>query len=120
MSKFFIERPIFAIVMAIVISIAGVLCMFTLPVDRYPRITPPQVSVYATYYGADSQVVNDTVAEVIEKQVVSVEGFDNMSSTSNSNGSYSLNVQFKSGVDDDMATVRVQNAVSQATAGIPD
>lgn len=120
MSKFFIERPIFAIVMAIVISIAGVLCMFTLPVDRYPHITPPQVSVYATYYGADSQVVNDTVAEVIEKQVVSVEGFDNMSSTSNSNGSYSLNVQFKSGVDDDMATVRVQNAVSQATAGLPD
>lgn len=120
MSKFFIERPIFAIVMAIVISIAGVLCMFTLPVDRYPHITPPQVSVDATYYGADSQVVNDTVAEVIEKQVVSVEGFDNMSSTSNSNGSYSLNVQFKSGVDDDMATVRVQNAVSQATAGLPD
>ena len=120
MSKFFIERPIFAIVMAIVISIAGVLCMFTLPVDRYPHITPPQVSVNATYYGADSQVVNDTVAEVIEKQVVSVEGFDNMSSTSNSNGSYSLNVQFKSGVDDDMATVRVQNAVSQATAGLPD
>lgn len=120
MSKFFIERPIFAIVMAIVISIAGVLCMFTLPVDRYPHITPPQVSVHAAYYGADSQVVNDTVAEVIEKQVVSVEGFDNMSSTSNSNGSYSLNVQFKSGVDDDMATVRVQNAVSQATAGLPD
>lgn len=120
MSKFFIERPIFAIVMAIVISIAGVLCMFTLPVDRYPHITPPQVSVHATYYGADSQVVNDTVAEVIEKQVVSVEGFDNMSSTSNSNGSYSLDVQFKSGVDDDMATVRVQNAVSQATAGLPD
>lgn len=120
MSKFFIERPIFAIVMAIVISIAGVLCMFTLPVDRYPHITPPQVSVQATYYGADSQVVNDTVAEVIEKQVVSVEGFDNMSSTSNSNGSYSLNVQFKNGVDDDMATVRVQNAVSQATAGLPD
>lgn len=120
MSKFFIERPIFAIVMAIVISIAGVLCMFTLPVDRYPHITPPQVSVQATYYGADSQVVNDTVAEVIEKQVVSVEGFDNMSSTSNSNGSYSLDVQFKSGVDDDMATVRVQNAVSQATAGLPD
>nr|WP_288698631.1 multidrug efflux RND transporter permease subunit [uncultured Allisonella sp.] len=120
MSKFFIERPIFAIVMAIVISIAGVLCMFTLPVDRYPHITPPQVSVHATYYGADSQVVNDTVADVIERQVVSVEGFDNMSSTSNSNGSYSLNVQFKSGVDDDMATVRVQNAVSQATAGLPD
>ncbi len=120
MSKFFIERPIFAIVLSLVISIAGILCIFTLPVDRYPKITPPQVSVHASYYGADAQVVNDTVAEVIEKQVVSVEGFDSMSSTSNSNGSYSLNVQFKSDIDSDMATVRVQNAVNQATAALPD
>ena len=120
MSKFFIERPIFAIVLSLVISIAGILCIFTLPVDRYPKITPPQVSVHASYYGADAQVVNDTVAEVIEKQVVSVEGFDSMSSTSNSNGSYSLNVQFKSDIDSDMATVRVQNAVNQATAASPD
>lgn len=120
MSKFFIERPIFSIVVALVISIAGLMAMMTLPVDRYPKITPPQVSVIATYPGADSQVVNDTVAEVIEKQVVSVEGFDNMSSTSNSNGSYSLDVQFKSGVDSDMASVRVQNAVSQAQASLPD
>lgn len=120
MSKFFIERPIFSIVIALVISIAGILACMTLPVDRYPNITPPQVNVQATYPGADSQVLNDTVAEVIEKQVVSCEGFDNMSSNSNSNGAYSLTVQFKMGTDSDMATVRVQNAVNQAQAGLPD
>lgn len=120
MSKFFINRPIFAIVVALVISIAGLLCMTTLPVDQYPQITPPQVRVSATYPGADSEVVGQTVAQVIEQQVVGVENFDNMSSTSNSNGSYSLTVQFKSGSDADMDAVRVQNAVSQANASLPD
>lgn len=90
MANFFIKRPIFAIVVALVITIAGALCIFSLPIDRYPKITPPQVSVHATYPGADSEVVAQTVAEVIEKNVVGAEGFDNMSSTSNSNGSYSL------------------------------
>lgn len=120
MAQFFIKRPIFAIVVALVISIAGALCIFTLPVDRYPKITPPQVSVRATYPGADSEVVAQTVAEVIEKNVVGVEGFDNMSSTSNSNGSYSLTVQFLTGTDSDMATVRVQNGVTASEAGLPD
>ncbi len=120
MSKFFINRPIFAIVVALVISIAGLLCMVNLPVDQYPQITPPQVRVSATYPGADSDVVGQTVAQVIEKQVIGVENFDSMSSTSNSNGSYSLTVQFKSGSDADMDAVRVQNAVSQANSGLPD
>ena len=120
MSKFFINRPIFAIVVALVISIAGLLCMVNLPVDQYPQITPPQVGVSATYPGADSDVVGQTVAQVIEKQVIGVENFDSMSSTSNSNGSYSLTVQFKSGSDADMDAVRVQNAVSQANASLPD
>ena len=120
MSKFFINRPIFAIVVALVISIAGLLCMVNLPVDQYPQITPPQVRVSATYPGADSDVVGQTVAQVIEKQVIGVENFDSMSSTSNSNGSYSLTVQFKSGSDADMDAVRVQNAVSQANASLPD
>ena len=114
MAKFFINRPVFAIVIALFITIAGFLCMFTLPVDRYPTITPPQISVRANYPGADSDVVEQTVAEVIEKQVTGVEGFDNMSSTSNADGSYSLTVQFLSGTDEDMANVRVQNAVQQA------
>lgn len=120
MAQFFIKRPIFAIVVALVISIAGALCIFTLPVDRYPKITPPQVSVRATYPGADSEVVAQTVAEVIEKNVVGVEDFDNMSSTSNSNGSYSLTVQFLTGTDSDMATVRVQNGVTASDAALPD
>ena len=89
MAKFFINRPIFAIVVALVISIAGMLCMLTLPVDRYPKITPPQVGVHAFYPGADSEVVAQTVAQIIEKNVVGVEGFRSISSTSNSNGSYS-------------------------------
>lgn len=120
MANFFIRRPIFAIVVALVVSIAGFLAIFTLPIDRYPRITPPQVSVRATYSGADAEVVAQTVAEVIEKNVVGVEGFDNMSSNSNSNGAYSLNVQFLMGTDSDMATVRVQNGVTASDAGLPD
>ena len=120
MSKFFINRPVFAIVIALVITIAGFLCMTVLPVDRYPQITPTQVSVRANYPGADSEVVEQTVAQVIEKQVVSVEGFDNMNSTSNADGSYSLSVQFLAGTDQDMAAVRVQNAVAQADASLPD
>ncbi|HBK27123.1 MAG TPA: hydrophobe/amphiphile efflux-1 family RND transporter [Dialister sp.] len=120
MAKFFINRPIFAIVVALVISIAGALCIFTLPIDRYPKITPPQVSVHATYPGADSEVVAQTVAEVIEKNVVGVEGFDNMSSTSNSNGTYSLSVQFLTGTDSDMAAIRVQNGVTASDAALPD
>ena len=120
MANFFIRCPIFAIVVALVVSIAGFLAIFTLPIDRYPRITPPQVSVRATYSGADAEVVAQTVAEVIEKNVVGVEGFDNMSSNSNSNGAYSLNVQFLMGTDSDMATVRVQNGVTASDAGLPD
>ena len=120
MAKFFINRPIFAIVLALVISIAGMLCIFTLPVDRYPKITPPQVSVSAAYPGADSEVVAQTVAEVIEKNVVGVEDLDSISSTSNSNGSYSLTVQFVSGTDSDMATIRVQNGVTSSEAALPD
>ena len=120
MANFFIKRPIFAIVVALVISIAGLICIFTLPMDRYPKITPPQVSVRATYSGADAEVVAQTVAEVIEKNAVSVEGFESMSSSSNSNGSYVLTVQFLTGTDSDMATVRTQNAVTASDASLPD
>lgn len=120
MANFFIKRPIFAIVVALVISIAGLICIFTLPMDRYPKITPPQVSVRATYSGADAEVVAQTVAEVIEKNAASVEGFESMSSSSNSNGSYVLTVQFLTGTDSDMATVRTQNAVTASDASLPD
>ena len=119
MSKFFINHPVFTTVITLVISIVGILCIMLLPVDRYPQITPPQVRVNATYPGADAEVMGTTVAQVIEKQVIGVNNFDNMVSTSNSNGSYTLTAQFLNGSDPDMDAVQIQNSVSQASAGLP-
>lgn len=119
MSKFFINRPIFAIVISLMISILGLLAMATLPVAKYPQISPPQINVQATYNGANAEVVSQTVAEVIEKQMVGVEHFVNMTSTSNDNGVYSLSVQYELGSDEDMDTVNTQNRVSQINALLP-
>lgn len=119
MSKFFINRPIFAIVISLIITIVGAISMFTLPVARYPEITPPQVQVSATYTGASASVVSDTVASVIESQIVGVQDFDYMLSTSTSNGTYSLTVQFDQGTDADMDTVNTQNRVQRALASLP-
>ena len=94
MSKFFINRPIFAIVIAIVITLVGLISMMNLPIARYPQISPPSVQVSTAYTGATAQVVNDTVASVIETQIVGVQDMDYMTSSSSSNGSYSLTVQF--------------------------
>ena len=119
MSKFFINRPIFAIVISLIITIVGAISMFTLPVARYPEITPPQVQVSATYTGASASVVSDTVASVIESQIVGVQDFDYMLSTSTSDGTYSLTVQFDQGTDADMDTVNTQNRVQRALASLP-
>ncbi len=119
MSKFFINRPIFAIVISLMISILGLLAMATLPIAKYPQIAPPQISVQATYNGANAEVISQTVAEVIEKQMVGVEHFVNMTSTSNDNGVYSLTVQYELGSDEDMDTVNTQNRVSQVTSALP-
>lgn len=118
-SKFFIDRPIFAIVISLIISIAGLLAMFSLPVAKYPNVTPPQVSVSATYTGANAEVISDTVASVIERQMIGVDDMVNMSSSSNDSGRYSLTVQFETGTDDDMDTVNTQNRVSQVQATLP-
>ena len=107
-SRFFIDRPIFASVLSIVITLAGGIVLFTLPVTLYPDITPPTVEVSASYPGANAQVVVDTVAAPIEQQVNGVEGMIYMSSSSADDGSYSLNVTFEIGTDMDMATVLVQ------------
>lgn len=118
-SKFFIDRPIFAIVISLIISIAGLLAMASLPVAKYPNVTPPQVSVSATYTGANAEVISDTVASVIERQMIGVDDMVNMSSSSNDSGQYSLTVQFETGSNDDMDTVNTQNRVSQVQATLP-
>jgi multidrug efflux pump len=118
-SHFFIDRPIFASVLSIVFVLAGGVAVFTLPVAQYPDITPPTVLVTAHYPGANAQTVRDTVGVPIEEQVSGVEGMIYMSSTSTNDGSYTLTVTFKLGMNSDMAQVLVQNRVSLALPVIP-
>jgi multidrug efflux pump len=119
LSRFFIDRPIFATVISVVIVLAGLVSYFTLPVAQYPEVTPPTVQVTASYPGANALTVRDTVAAPIEEQVSGVEGMIYMSSTSTNDGTYSLTVTFKNGMDSDMAQVLVQNRVSLALPVIP-
>lgn len=119
MAKFFINRPIFAIVISIVITLVGLLSMANLPVARYPQITPPEVNVSTTYVGASADVVATTVASVIENQIMGVQDMDYMVSSSANDGSYSLSVQFNQSTDPDMATVNTQNRVQRALASLP-
>ena len=119
LSKFFIDRPIFANVIAILTMIIGAVALYELPVERYPDITPPTVRVSAAYPGADARVLVDTVASPIEQEVNGVEGMLYMSSTSSSDGTYSLTVTFEIGVDLDMAQVLVQNRLESAKPRLP-
>jgi HAE1 family hydrophobic/amphiphilic exporter-1 len=119
-SRFFIERPIFATVLAIVILIAGGVSVGTLPVAQYPEITPPTVEVKATYPGANPLVLAETVASPIEQEVNGVEDMIYMSSVSAADGTYTLTVSFEVGTDLDMAQVLVQNRVAIATPKLPD
>lgn len=118
-SKFFIERPIFAVVIAIAMVIAGLLTYNSLPVAQYPDITPPTVTVSAQYPGANAKTVAETVGVPIEQQVNGIEGMLYMSSNSGSDGSYQLTITFEEGVDLDVATVKVQNRVSEAEPSLP-
>ena len=115
-SRFFIHRPIFASVLSIIITLAGGIALFTLPIAQYPEITPPTVEVSACYPGANAQVVADTVAAPIEQQVNGVEGMLYMSSQCTNDGSYTLTITFELGVDLNMAQVLVQNRVALAAA----
>ena len=119
-SKFFIDRPIFATVLALLIVVAGLVTFNVLPVAQYPEITPPTVQVNAAYPGANAETVAQTVGIPIEQQVNGVEGMMYMSSTSSASGMYSLTVTFEVGTDIDMATVMVQNRVSVALNSLPE
>lgn len=118
-SKFFIDRPIFATVLAILMILAGLLTVKTLPVAQFPDITPPTVFVSATYPGADAKTVAETVGAPIEEQVNGVEGMMYMSSSSGSDGSYQLTITFENGTDLDIAAVKVQNRVQMAEPTLP-
>src|SRR5947209_10241297 len=119
LSRFFIDRPVFATVVSAVIVLAGLVAYTALPLAQYPEVAPPTVQVTASYPGANAQTVRDTVAAPIEEQVSGVEGMLYMASTSTNDGSYSLTVTFRAGVDSDMAQVLVQNRVSLALPVIP-
>jgi HAE1 family hydrophobic/amphiphilic exporter-1 len=119
-SKTFIERPKFAMVVSIIIVLAGLISIPLLPVSEFPEITPPQVSVSTVYPGANAKTLVDSVAGPIEQRVNGVEGMLYMQSTSANDGSYSLNVSFDFGTDPDMAQVRVQNLVAQAEPLLPE
>lgn len=120
MIKFFIERPIFATVVAILILIGGFATINTLPIAQYPNITPPTVTVSAVYPGADAQTVAQTIGVPIEQQVNGVEGMIYMNSTSSSDGSYNLTVTFDVGTDIDMAAILVENRVNAAQGYLPE
>ncbi len=119
-SQFFIHRPKFAFVISIVITLAGLISLYTLPVNMYPELAPPQVTVSAVYPGASASVVEESVIRPIEEQINGVEDMLYIESTASNNGSASITVTFKSGTDDDMAQVNVQNRVAIAETSLPE
>ena len=118
-SDFFINRPVAANVIAFLTVILGVVGLWNLPVERYPNITPPTIQVTASYPGASAQVMSDTVAAPLEQQINGVEDMLYMTSTSSSNGNYSLTVTFEVGTDLEAAQVLVQNRVALAEPFLP-
>ncbi|MEJ2110060.1 MAG: efflux RND transporter permease subunit, partial [Acidobacteriota bacterium] len=117
-SAHFIRRPRLAMVISVVILLAGSVAVFNLPILQYPDVTPPTVSVSASYPGASAQVVSDAIAAPIEEVVNGVEGMIYMSSSS-TDGGYSLSVTFEVGIDVDIAMVKVQNRVERAYGKLP-
>jgi multidrug efflux pump len=120
LSRFFIDRPIFAAVLSIVIFIAGLIAMFGLPISEYPEVVPPSVVVRAVYPGANPRVISEAVATPLEEQINGVENMLYMSSQATSDGVLTLTVTFRVGTDADLAQVQVQNRVSQALPRLPE
>ncbi len=119
MARFFIDRPVFAMVLAILITLLGALAGFSLPIAEYPDITKPRIAVETTYTGASADTVESSVAQAIEQKVMGVENMLDMNSVSTSSGQYRLKVQFNLEKDADIASVEVQNRVSQANSSMP-
>ncbi len=119
MARFFIDRPIFAWVIAIVIMLAGALSLTRLPVARYPTIAPPSVSIGANYPGASAQAVENSVTQIIEQAMTGLDGLDYIASTSDSSGGVSVSLTFKTGTDPDIAQVQVQNKLQIANVLLP-
>ena len=119
-AKFFIDRPVFAWVIAIGIALAGLLALRALPIEQYPTVAPPSLTINVTYPGADAATLEQNVTAVIEQELNGVEGFLYMSSTSTSNGQASVTITFQSGTDIDLASVEVQNRLSRVEARLPE
>jgi multidrug efflux pump len=119
MASFFIDRPVFAWVIAILITVAGILCVFSLPTAAYPEIAPPQVSISTTYPGASAATVETTVTQVIEQQLTGIDNLLYFTSTSNSSGGTNITLTFATGTDQDIAAVQTQNRVALAEPRLP-
>ncbi len=120
MSRFFIDRPIFAWVIAMLIMLMGVLAIFKLPIEQYPRIAPPTISVRANYPGASAKTVEDSVIQVIEQRMTGLDGLMYMSSSSSASGAAQVTLTFESGTDPDTAQVQVQNKLQSAMSALPE
>lgn len=118
-SSFFIKRPVFAIVCSLVITLLGIACIPTLPVAQYPEIAPPQVSVTSNYVGANAEVVESTVTNILEQELNGLEGVRYIKSTSANDGTSSINLTFELGRNQDIAAVDVQNRVSTVLSRLP-
>ena len=119
MSRFFIDRPIFAWVIALVIMLVGALSILKLPINQYPSIAPPAIAIQVTYPGASAQTVQDTVVQVIEQQLNGIDNLRYVSSESNSDGSMTITATFEQGTNSDTAQVQVQNKLNLATPLLP-
>jgi len=118
-SRIFIDRPIFAWVISIIIMLAGVGAILTLPKEQYPDVAPPQVNIRATYPGASAETLENSVTQIIEQQLTGIDGLLYFSSSSSSRGSVSISATFEKGIDPDIAQVQVQNKVQQAISRLP-
>ncbi|MFV9667943.1 hydrophobe/amphiphile efflux-1 family RND transporter [Pantoea graminicola] len=119
MAKFFIDRPIFAWVLAIIIMLVGALSILKLPIEQYPNVAPPAIEIQASYPGADAKTLQDSVTQVIEQNMNGIDGLMYMSSSSDSSGTLTLTLSFESGTDADIAQVQVQNKLQLATPLLP-